>query len=261
MARPRRRRHPALRPRRLRPARTDGLRLRARADDGGHRRSPARARRPRRAHLRDARAAHGVRRRTVRPLPAGPLLRVPRRARSSPSPSSATPSVGRASDDRPSRPTSTCGPRLARRPRVGVVKFASCDGCQLTLLDLEDELLAIDRAVRDRGVRRGDLAPLVRARSTSCFVEGSISTPEQAEEIVRLRAAATPARDDRRLRDRRWHPGAAELGRPRRLPRARSTPSRRTSSRSRPRHPSPTTWPSMPSCVAARSRQRSCWSS
>ena len=28
-----------------------------------------------------------------------------------------------------------------RRPRVGVVKFASCDGCQLTLLDLEDELL------------------------------------------------------------------------------------------------------------------------
>ena len=31
----------------------------------------------------------------------------------------------------------------ARRPRVGVVKFASCDGCQLTLLDLEDQLLAI----------------------------------------------------------------------------------------------------------------------
>ena len=26
----------------------------------------------------------------------------------------------------------------ARRPRIGVVKFASCDGCQLTLLDLED---------------------------------------------------------------------------------------------------------------------------
>ena len=28
-------------------------------------------------------------------------------------------------------------------PRVGVIKLASCDGCQLTLLDLEDELLAI----------------------------------------------------------------------------------------------------------------------
>ena len=34
---------------------------------------------------------------------------------------------------------------VAARPRlrVGVVKMASCDGCQLTILDLEDELLAI----------------------------------------------------------------------------------------------------------------------
>ncbi|MGZ6267927.1 MAG: oxidoreductase, partial [Candidatus Limnocylindrales bacterium] len=29
------------------------------------------------------------------------------------------------------------------RPRVAVAKFASCDGCQLTILDLEDELLEI----------------------------------------------------------------------------------------------------------------------
>lgn len=29
------------------------------------------------------------------------------------------------------------------KPKVAVVKFASCDGCQLTLLDCEDELLAI----------------------------------------------------------------------------------------------------------------------
>ena len=28
-----------------------------------------------------------------------------------------------------------------RRPRLGIMKFASCDGCQLTLLDLENELL------------------------------------------------------------------------------------------------------------------------
>ena len=40
-------------------------------------------------------------------------------------------------------------PRAAahERPRIGVVKFASCDGCQLTLLDLEDELLAIAEKV------------------------------------------------------------------------------------------------------------------
>jgi coenzyme F420-reducing hydrogenase gamma subunit len=29
------------------------------------------------------------------------------------------------------------------RLRVGIVKMASCDGCQLTLLDLEDELLPL----------------------------------------------------------------------------------------------------------------------
>ncbi|MEM2860857.1 MAG: oxidoreductase, partial [Nitrososphaerota archaeon] len=30
-----------------------------------------------------------------------------------------------------------------RRPRIAVYKFASCDGCQLSILDLEDELLSI----------------------------------------------------------------------------------------------------------------------
>jgi coenzyme F420-reducing hydrogenase gamma subunit len=76
------------------------------------------------------------------------------------------------------------------RPRVGIVKFASCDGCQLTLLDLEDELLAI--------ADRFDIIEFAEAtsrRSKGPFdillVEGSISTPEQAEEIVRLRRQAT----------------------------------------------------------------------
>ena len=75
----------------------------------------------------------------------------------------------------------------AKRPRIGVVKFASCDGCQLTLLDLEDELLAI--------AERVDLVEFAEATSRRSagpfdvlFVEGSVSTEEQAEEIVRLRA-------------------------------------------------------------------------
>ena len=74
-----------------------------------------------------------------------------------------------------------------KRPRIGVVKFASCDGCQLTLLDLEDELLAI--------AERVDLVEFAEATSRRSagpydvlFVEGSISTPEQADEIARLRA-------------------------------------------------------------------------
>lgn len=75
----------------------------------------------------------------------------------------------------------------ARLPRVGVVKLASCDGCQLTLLDLEDELVAIGQ--------RFDLVEFPEAtsrRSMGPFdvllVEGSVSTPEQAEQIVDLRA-------------------------------------------------------------------------
>ena len=34
-------------------------------------------------------------------------------------------------------------PASELRPRVGVVKLTSCDGCQLTLLDCEEELLAL----------------------------------------------------------------------------------------------------------------------
>jgi sulfhydrogenase subunit delta len=82
-------------------------------------------------------------------------------------------------------------PRAAtpHRPRIGVVKFASCDGCQLTLLDLEDELLAI--------AERVDIIEFAEATSRRSsgpfdvlFVEGSISSPEQAEEIARLRAVS-----------------------------------------------------------------------
>jgi sulfhydrogenase subunit delta len=88
--------------------------------------------------------------------------------------------------------TRTPTPRGAapRRPRLGVVKFASCDGCQLTLLDLEDQLLDLVAAF--------DLVEFAEAsshRSSGPFdivlVEGSISTPEQAEEIIRIRSQAT----------------------------------------------------------------------
>lgn len=76
-----------------------------------------------------------------------------------------------------------------RRPRVGVVKFASCDGCQLTILDLEDHLLEI--ADRFEIV---EFAEATSRRSSGPFdilmVEGSISTPEQVVEIARLRAEA-----------------------------------------------------------------------
>ncbi|WP_225848853.1 oxidoreductase [Streptomyces sp. HPF1205] len=72
------------------------------------------------------------------------------------------------------------------RPRLGVFKFASCDGCQLTLLDCEDELLALAGEVR--------IAHFLEASSDVepgpydlALVEGSVSTPEQAERIRRVR--------------------------------------------------------------------------
>ncbi len=36
---------------------------------------------------------------------------------------------------------------MPTKPRIAVIKFASCDGCQLALLDAEDELLTLAGAV------------------------------------------------------------------------------------------------------------------
>ena len=47
---------------------------------------------------------------------------------------------------------------MARKPRLAVWKFASCDGCQLTLLDCEDELLTLAETVQ--------IAHFVEATST-----------------------------------------------------------------------------------------------
>jgi sulfhydrogenase subunit delta len=75
------------------------------------------------------------------------------------------------------------------RLRVGIVKYASCDGCQLSLLDLEDELLDV--------TQRFELVEFPEASSSRSpgpydvlLVEGSISTPDQASEIVELRRQA-----------------------------------------------------------------------
>ena len=75
------------------------------------------------------------------------------------------------------------------RLRVGIVKYASCDGCQLSLLDLEDELVPI--------AERFELVEFPEASSSRSagpydllLVEGSISTPDQASEIVELRRQA-----------------------------------------------------------------------
>ena len=77
---------------------------------------------------------------------------------------------------------------MARRahPRLAVWKFASCDGCQLSLLDCEDELLAIagqlDIAYFAEASRR-----MLRGPYDLSLVEGSITTAQDAERIQRVR--------------------------------------------------------------------------
>ena len=76
-----------------------------------------------------------------------------------------------------------------RKPRLGVWKFASCDGCQLSLLDCEDELLAVADAVEIAyfmEATRGRLS----GRYDLALVEGSITTAHDAVRIRDVRKRA-----------------------------------------------------------------------
>lgn len=76
-----------------------------------------------------------------------------------------------------------------RRPRLAVWKFASCDGCQLTLLDCEDELLAVADALQIAYFREATSADVGGPYDVS-LVEGSITTADDAERIRRVRAVS-----------------------------------------------------------------------
>ncbi len=83
-------------------------------------------------------------------------------------------------------PDSSVTKETPTRPTLAVWKFASCDGCQLTLLDCEDQLLDL--------VGRIDIAYFPEASSAMVagpydvsLVEGSITTPEDAERIAEIR--------------------------------------------------------------------------
>jgi sulfhydrogenase subunit delta len=71
-------------------------------------------------------------------------------------------------------------------PTLAVWKFASCDGCQLTLLDCEDELLALASQVRIAHFLEASSEVLPGPYDLS-LVEGSITTPADAQRIQRVR--------------------------------------------------------------------------
>jgi len=72
------------------------------------------------------------------------------------------------------------------RPRLAVWKFSSCDGCQLSLLDCEDELLALAGAVDIAYFLEATRAEVAGPYDLS-LVEGSITTAHDVERIREVR--------------------------------------------------------------------------
>jgi len=72
------------------------------------------------------------------------------------------------------------------RPKLAVWKFASCDGCQLSLLDCEDELLTVAGQVEIAHFLEASSA-IVAGPYDLSLVEGSVTTAADAERIQDIR--------------------------------------------------------------------------
>jgi len=76
-----------------------------------------------------------------------------------------------------------------KRPKLAVWKFASCDGCQLSLLDCEDELLALAGEVEIAYFLEASRAT-VKGPYDLSLVEGSVTTAHDAERIKDVRRSS-----------------------------------------------------------------------
>src|SRR5689334_18959178 len=76
-----------------------------------------------------------------------------------------------------------------RKPTLAVWKFASCDGCQLSLLDCEDELLALAGEVEIAYFLEASRAT-ARGPYDLSLVEGSVTTAHDAKRIQQVRRAS-----------------------------------------------------------------------
>lgn len=75
------------------------------------------------------------------------------------------------------------------KPTLAVYKFSSCDGCQLSILNMEDELLDLAGVI--------DIAYFLEATRAErpgpydiAIVEGSVTTPHEVERIKEIRRQA-----------------------------------------------------------------------
>jgi sulfhydrogenase subunit delta len=71
-------------------------------------------------------------------------------------------------------------------PKLAVWKFASCDGCQLSLLDCEDELLGLTKILQISNFQEASKVKIEGPYDIS-LVEGSITTPQDESRIQKVR--------------------------------------------------------------------------
>jgi sulfhydrogenase subunit delta len=76
--------------------------------------------------------------------------------------------------------------KAGRKLRLDVFKFASCDGCQLSLLDLEDELLTLAETVEIAYFPEAS-SKMKKGPYDIGLVEGSITTQHDSERIQQIR--------------------------------------------------------------------------
>ena len=76
-----------------------------------------------------------------------------------------------------------------RKPKLAVWKFSSCDGCQLSLLDCEDALLAVAANIEIANFPEAS-RQVVKGPYDLSLVEGSITTPHDAERIHQVRRSS-----------------------------------------------------------------------
>jgi coenzyme F420-reducing hydrogenase gamma subunit len=76
--------------------------------------------------------------------------------------------------------------KLDSHPRISVHKFSSCDGCQLAFLNAGEDLLTLSQLVEIvHFAEAGMVAPT--AEVNIAFIEGSITTPDEARRILAIR--------------------------------------------------------------------------
>jgi sulfhydrogenase subunit delta len=75
-------------------------------------------------------------------------------------------------------------------PKLAIWKFSSCDGCQLSLLNCEDEFLPLLQRVRIARFLEATRAEL-RGPYDVSLVEGSVTTPDEVERITQIRDRST----------------------------------------------------------------------